>query len=92
MGTKDVHVQYGDDTRQQQEFTRRLLRDIHFLGKMLDDGLFETDRVRIGAEQEMCLVDGYAKPFPISIQLLEELNEPLLTTELARFNLELNLP
>lgn len=91
MGTKDVNELKGDDARQQQ-FIRYLLRDIQALGQMLDEGWFEIDRVRIGAEQEMCLIDELAKPDPIALELLKELDEPLMTTELARFNLELNLP
>lgn len=91
MGTKDVNHLIGDKTRQQQ-FTRNLLRDIKALGRMLDEGWFEIDRVRIGAEQEMCLVDELSKPNPISLEILQELDDELLTTELARFNLEANLP
>ncbi|TVQ66583.1 MAG: CBS domain-containing protein [Balneolaceae bacterium] len=80
------------ETREQvQEFIKYLLRDIRAMERMLSEGLFETDPIRIGAEQELCLVDRQAKPAPVSIELLEKLNDPDFTTELARFNLETNL-
>ena len=66
------------------------MNDIHAMEKMLKDGLFEIDTTRIGAEQEFCLVDKYAKPVGKNIELLEKLDENFFTTELARFNLEIN--
>lgn len=91
MGTKDVNAVIDDNQRHQQ-FIRSLLTDIKALGKMLDEGWFEIDRVRIGAEQELCLVDELSKPNPIALELLKDLNNDLYTTELAKFNLEVNLP
>ncbi len=60
---------------------------------MLADDWFEDDVVRIGAEQEMCLVDLKTfKAAPINIKVLEALSDrPWVDTELARFNLETNL-
>jgi len=91
MGTKDVNAVI-DDNKRHQQFIRSLLIDIKALGKMLDEGWFEIDRVRIGAEQELCLVDELSKPYPIALELLKELDNELYTTELAKFNLEVNLP
>lgn len=91
MGTKEVKA-VVDNSSKQQEFIRYLLRDIKAMGRMLDEGWFEIDRVRIGAEQELCLVDELGKPSSISLDVLEQLDNELLTTELARFNLEVNLP
>ena len=69
-----------------------LLRDVSVLEKMLDDDLFEKDPIRIGAEQEMCLVDKYWRPSMKNIEVLKTANnDELLTTELARFNLEANV-
>lgn len=89
MGTESVKL--AENREQTQEFIKYLLKDIRALERMLNEEMFETDPIRIGAEQEMCLVDKFAKPAPISIQLLEALNDDGFTTELALFNLETNL-
>jgi CBS domain-containing protein/gamma-glutamyl:cysteine ligase YbdK (ATP-grasp superfamily) len=47
--------------------------------------------MRIGAEQEFFLVDREMRPAPVSLEVLERANDPRLTTEIARFNLEANL-
>jgi CBS domain-containing protein len=47
---------------------------------------------RFGCEQEMFLVDRSFRPAPVAVEVLERLKDhPAFTTELARFNLEMNL-
>ena len=60
---------------------------------MLDENWFETDTIRIGAEQELCLIDENAKPFFESGKVLEALggDSEHFTTEFAKFNLEVNV-
>jgi CBS domain-containing protein/gamma-glutamylcysteine synthetase len=89
MGEEKVKL--AENREQTQDFIKALLKDIRALGKMLDDGWFEIDKLRIGAEQELCLVDRNAKAAPISMEVLERLGEGDFTTELAKFNLEINL-
>ena len=72
-------------------FTRALLRDLRALETMLEEGLFETGVQRIGAEQEMFLVDKDWRPALIADKILEDLDDPHFTNELGRFNLECNL-
>src|SRR5690625_1990716 len=89
MGIETVRLA---ETREQvQETLKHLLKDIRALERMLSEDLFETDIVRIGAEQELCLVDKYAKPLPIAMELLGKMDRENVTTELAKFNLEVNL-
>jgi CBS domain-containing protein/gamma-glutamylcysteine synthetase len=71
--------------------TRYLLRDLKALEYMLDHNWFNESPIHLGAEQEMCLVDRHCKPNPISLPVLEKLNDQSFTTEIAKFNLELNL-
>ena len=89
MGVETVKL--AENREQTQEFIKHLLRDIRAMERMLNEEMFETDPIRIGAEQEMCLVDKHGKPAPISTELLEALNDGSFTTELAKFNLETNL-
>ena len=76
-----------------QLFVKHLLNDVKALETMLADDWFETDIMRIGAEQEMFMVDDkYFKPALIAVEVLEEMKEfDWVGTELAKFNLETNL-
>jgi CBS domain-containing protein/gamma-glutamylcysteine synthetase len=84
-------ISFAVDETERHEFTRALLTDLQALERMLAEGLFERGVKRIGAEQEMFLVDREMRPAPAAIQVLERAAEPRLTTEMAQFNLEANL-
>ncbi|MEO7970915.1 MAG: hypothetical protein ABI698_06410, partial [bacterium] len=79
------------DQEKSQVFMKAVLNDLRALAFMLESGLVETGVRRIGAEQEMFLIDRDLRPAPISQEVLQHANEPRLTTEIARFNLEANL-
>ncbi len=81
------------DKDQMNAFVKQLLADVRALEYMIDNDWFEKDITRIGAEQEMCLVDGDTfKPAPIAMKALKKLKKyEWVETELARFNLETNL-
>ncbi|MEO0732066.1 MAG: CBS domain-containing protein, partial [Bacteroidota bacterium] len=90
MGDERVNV---PTEASRTQFTRSLLQDVQALEYMLKNDWFETDTIRIGAEQEMCLVDRKTlKPTPKNMSVLKRLKDyPWATTEIARFNLECNL-
>ncbi len=79
--------------KSKQAFLKSLLDDVSSLSYMLDNGWFETGKVRIGAEQEMVLVDNKSyKPKLNAMEILDNMSEyKWLETELAKFNLEINL-
>src|SRR4051794_40513489 len=58
---------------------------------MLDAGMLEEGVQRIGAEQEMFLVDSSMHPAGYAVEVIEEAADGRLTTEIGRFNLEANL-
>ena len=72
-------------------FTRSVLNDLQALEAMLANGQIEDDVRRIGAEQEMFLVDSSLHPAPIVSEVMDEAKDGRLTTEIGRFNLEANL-
>lgn len=72
-------------------FRQEHLKDIRAFEMMLERDMFTKSATHIGAEQELCLVDRFYKPAPIGEQLLEQLNDEHFTTEIGRFNLEINL-
>ncbi len=84
-------VEQHVDEKKAQAFMKALLEDLRALAFMLEDGRIESGVTRIGAEQEMFLIDRYLRPAPVSLEVLKQANDPRLTTEIARFNLEANL-
>ena len=85
------NVEQHVDEKKAQAFMKALLEDLRALAFMLEDERIESGVARIGAEQEMFLIDRQLRPAPVSLQVLEKVNDPRLTTEIARFNLEANL-
>jgi len=87
----EQNVRHATEVAELRRFLKRLLRDVKAMEHMLDNGLIESGVRRIGAEQELFLVDDTWRPAPLATQVLETLADPHFTTELARFNLEFNL-
>lgn len=79
------------ERRDIRSFTRNLLRDLEALERMIEDGRLEREVRRIGAEQEMFLLDSAMKPAMIALEVLEGLDDDRIKTELGLFNLEVNL-
>ena len=89
MGIQDINQE--SSATDKRRLMKRLLYEINAFEELLDSGLVESGIRRIGAEQEMFLVDKSGRPASISVEILEKLKDPHFTTELARFNLEFNL-
>jgi CBS domain-containing protein/gamma-glutamylcysteine synthetase len=70
---------------------RCLLDDLSALEHMIRHDLIETGIRRVGAEQELFLVDSHWRPAPAALGLLDAIDDPRFTTELGLFNLEINL-
>ena len=79
------------DQHKSQLFMKAVLGDLRALAFMLENNLVESNVRRLGAEQEMFLVDADLRPAPLSLEVLQKANDDRLTTEIARFNLEANL-
>lgn len=89
MGEQKVSLKNKKSTH--IEYIKHLLQDIEALEYMLDKQLFETGITRIGAEQEFCLVTKDWRPANNAEKILNDINDPHFTTELAKYNLEINL-
>ena len=85
-------VQQRGDGEAQRAFMKTLLRDVRALEQMLSNGMIESGIRRIGAEQELFIVDRSWRPAPLNDAILNDLNDEECTTELAKFNMEFNLP
>ena len=76
-----------------KQFVKMLLEDVEAMEYMLQHDWFESDISRIGAEQEMVLVDQKTfKPASVAVEAMEAMKHlDWVESELARFNLEINL-
>ncbi len=79
---KDVE---GDqhEGKKRREFMTAILADLRALERMLQEGRFETGVRRIGAEQEMFLIDRRWAPAQGALKMLERLADSHYTTELG---------
>jgi CBS domain-containing protein len=89
MGEHNVELESVPERR--RAFIRRLLNDLQALERMIASGLIESDVRRIGAEQELFLVNSAWRPASVAQQVLERIADPHFVTEIAQFNLEINL-
>ena len=82
-----------NDPKQMEKFVTGLLRDVQALEHMLENDMFDKGITRIGAEQEMVLVDQKDyRAAPMAMEALELLSDcEWAETEIAKFNLETNL-
>ena len=84
-------VEQDLDERKLHAFTQALLADLRALAFMLEQGVIQSGVRRIGAEQELFIVDRNLRPAPLAMEVLARAADGRLTTEIARFNLEANL-
>ena len=85
-------VQDTSDEQRTRTFVRAMLDDIQALEVLIERNLIERGVCRVGVEQEMYIVDSQGYPAAVSDQVLKHLADDRFTTELAKFNLEANLP
>lgn len=89
MGRHDLPSGFTEE--QLRAFMKAILADVHALERMLAEDRFETGIRRIGAEQEMFLLDRAGRAWCGADAMMKKLAHPQFTYELAQFNLECNL-
>lgn len=89
MGRHDLPSAFSED--ELRAYMKAILADVHALERMLDEDRFETGIRRIGAEQEMFLLDHSGRAWNGAEQMMQALKHKQFTYELAQFNLEANL-
>jgi CBS domain-containing protein len=87
----EQQVQEENQPQELRAFIRSLLNDLRALRQIISAGMIESDRRRIGAEQELFLVNPAWRPAPVAMPVLERLRDSHYTNEIALFNLEINL-
>ena len=71
-------------------FSDRLRSNLKALDILLARPEFGEGDLSFGAELELYIVDNEARPLPINQEIIAQLNDPQLTLELNRYNLEYN--
>ena len=85
-------IQTSSRAEELRTFAQSLLEDLRALERLLEEGYIERDVRRIGAEQEVFLVDSEWQALGCADDVLPRLaREGNYTSELARFNLEANM-
>ena len=74
MGTQEITE--NSDPATLRSFITRLLRDVQALEAMIDQGAVESGVRRIGAEQEIFLVDRLWRPAPVAMEILRRMDDP----------------
>ena len=90
-GMGQHNVADGQDDARALAFQQALLKDLRVLEHLCETGALEEGVGRVGAEQEFFLVDHALNPAAVGPEVLAEIQDPRVTTELGRFNLEANL-
>jgi hypothetical protein len=88
VGTEITCEEFGE--LDYARFRKRLERCLTELGELLGRPGFGAGPVTIGAELELCLIDGAAGPLPRNTDIRALAADTRITLELNRFNLELN--
>lgn len=73
-----------------RSFRQQLNLELDAFKTLLGQPGFGQGPASFGAELELYIIDEEARPYPINQRLLELANDPQLTLELNRFNLEYN--
>ena len=89
MGEQNVKL--NDDENVHQQFMKSLLDEVQALEMMLERGLFESGVSRMGAEQEMFIINNAHQPANKALEILDRVNDERFTHELGLFNIEANL-
>jgi gamma-glutamyl:cysteine ligase YbdK (ATP-grasp superfamily) len=77
---------------QRQRYREKVRADLDVFEQMLARASFEFDRPMTGLEIELNLVDGSFDPHFHNDEVLAAIADPGYQTELARYNIELNVP
>ena len=89
MGELNVEKLIGNPNK--GLYLKQLMADIKALEMMLEKNMFEKDISRVGVEQEFCLVNKDWEPADNADKILAKLDRKYFTSELALYNLEINL-
>ncbi|MFD5911301.1 glutamate-cysteine ligase family protein [Streptomyces massasporeus] len=75
-----------------RRYREKMHTDLEVLARMLAESGFESERPQVGLEIELNLVDDAGLPVMRNTDVLQAIADPAWSSELGRFNLEINIP
>jgi hypothetical protein len=75
-----------------RRYREKVKRDLDVFARMLREARFDAELRSIGLEIELNLTDEAGEPAFANAQVLERIADDAFQTELAQFNIEINLP
>jgi CBS domain-containing protein/gamma-glutamyl:cysteine ligase YbdK (ATP-grasp superfamily) len=87
----EQNVKRNTDEAERQAFMKSLLHEVQALETMLERGMIESGKRRVGAEQEMFIIRPSGQPALRALDLLDAIDDERFTHEIGLFNLEANL-
>ena len=85
-----LNVKQLEKAEEKALYIKYLINDLKALDIMLNKNVIEKTPIRIGAEQEFCIVKENYFPNDNCLELLEIINDNHFTTEIGRYDLEIN--
>ena len=90
MGEDVTATVFSREDRQRYREKVRACLDV--FARMLAESRFDSERRSMGLEIELNLTDEAGDPALLNADVLERIADPDFTTELAQFNVEINIP
>ncbi|SFC01970.1 hypothetical protein SAMN04487968_10398 [Nocardioides terrae] len=90
MGEEVEEQEFGGSDR--GRFREKLRRSLDVLARMLEEQRFDATDPMTGLEVELNLIDDRGMPALRNAEVLDAIDHPDFQTELARFNVEVNVP
>ncbi|MEH6536837.1 MAG: CBS domain-containing protein [Psychroserpens sp.] len=87
----NLNVTQLSKKKDKANYIHHLTKDIEALEYMIDKNMIEKAPIRIGAEQEFCLVNDEFLPNNNALDILKAIDDDHFTTEIGNYNLEINL-
>ncbi len=87
----DFKVRKIRDVSDRRNMYKHALNDVEAFEIMLKEDMFQKGNIKIGAEQELCIVNSNYDPYSCALEMLDKIKDKHFTNELALFNLEINL-
>lgn len=89
MGKEVAAQSYTREER--QRYREKVRQDLDVFERMLSESIFDSSVPLTGLEIELNLIDDEQQPAFVNDEVLEAIHDPLYQTELAQFNIELNV-
>src|SRR5664279_1756873 len=90
MGEDVEQIEFSG--RDRQRYRAKVRRCLDVFSRMLSEAKFEFDRPMTGLEIELNLVDADQNPAMLNAEVLNAIANEDFQTELAQFNIEINVP